>query len=137
TGEAGMFWIQPSQFNSAPPRGNLSYNNLVLKVQGTNLNQEQVSKGFSQTLDEFDMYLGWLRKDAQTLEETLRRTAKDTIAARRERLLKDRNLVANLPFKIRARSDSPKTYVAPVTRKSVIHRPSTSAPFKPEPEMDG
>ncbi|WP_426440090.1 hypothetical protein [Bradyrhizobium genosp. P] len=136
TGDPGMFWVQPSQFNSAPPRGNLSNNRLVLKVQGTNLNQEQVSKGLMQTLDEFAMYLGWLRKDAQTLDETLRRNAKDAIAARRERLLKDRNLVANLPFKIRARSDSPKTYVAPVTRKNVIQRTPISAPFRPEPAMD-
>jgi transcriptional regulator GlxA family with amidase domain len=85
-----MFWVQPSQFNSAPPRGNISSNNIILKVQGTNLNQEQVSKGLMQTLDEFEMYLSWLRKDAETLEETLRRNTKAAITARQlERLFKD------------------------------------------------
>jgi hypothetical protein len=138
TGAGRMFRVIPSKFNSAPPRGEIQNDTMVLKIQGTNLTQDQVTREFNRTLDEFEMYLGWLRKDAENHENTLRRIAKDAIDARRDRLLKDRSLVANLPFKIRARADSPKTYVAPVQRKSVIQRPppSTSTPFKPEPIME-
>lgn len=136
SGDAGMFWVTPSQMNYAPPRGNLNYNTMVLQVKGTNLDHAQVTKNFMSTLDEFDMWLGWLRTNANELETNLKRTAKSKVEARKQRLLADRNMVANLPFKIKARENAPKTYVAPVTRKNVIQRPSTSAPFKPEPAMD-
>jgi hypothetical protein len=136
SGDAGMFWVTPSQMNYAPPRGNLNNNTMELQVEGTNLDHAQVTKGFMSTLDEFDMWLGWLRTNAQELEVNLKRIAKAAVETRKQRILADRNLVANLPFKIKARSDAPKTYVAPVTRKNVIKRPATSVPFKPEPAMD-
>src|ERR1700704_6258831 len=35
TGDAGMFWVRPNTFDSAPPRGNLNGNTMVLRVRGT------------------------------------------------------------------------------------------------------
>lgn len=138
SGDVGLFSVTPSQFNYSPPSANIENNTLVLTVRGTNLDHNQVTKTFTSTLDEFDMWLGWLRTNAQELEVNLRRNAKSLVEARRERLLADRSLVANLPFKIRARTGAPKTYVAPVARKQVVQRtlPSSAAPFKPEPILE-
>ena len=59
------------------------------------------------------------------------------IEERKSKLLADRNMVAGLSFPLRARHDAPKTYVAPVARKKiVVARPTTSAPFVPEPVLD-
>ncbi len=136
SGDAGMFWVTPSQLNSGPPRGNLNNNTMVLRVKGTNLDHAQVTKTFNSTLDDFDMWLGWLRTNAQELEVNLKRNAKTSVEARRERLLADRNLVANLPFKIKTRVDSKQTYVAPVHRKPIqVQRPKTPEAFKPEPTL--
>ena len=82
------------------------------------------------------MYLGWQRTNAQELEVNLKRNAKAAVDSRRERLLADRNLVANLPFKIRARPDNKQTYVAPIHRKPIqVQRPRTTEAFKPEPTL--
>jgi hypothetical protein len=136
SGDAGMFWVTPSQLNSGPPRGNLNNNTMVLRVKGTNLDHAQVTKTFNSTLDDFDMWLGWLRTNAQELEVNLKRNAMTSVEARRERLLADRNLVANLPFKIKTRVDSKQTYVAPVHRKPIqVQRPKTPEAFKPEPTL--
>jgi hypothetical protein len=138
TGDVGLFSVTPSQFNYSPPSADIGNNILVLTVKGTNLDHAQVAKTFTATLDEFDMWLGWLRTNAQELEVNLKRNAKSSVEARRERLLADRHLIANLPFKIRARTDAPKTYVAPVTRKTVVQRPApqTAAAFEPEPVLE-
>src|ERR1700704_3331585 len=64
TGDAGMFWVRPNTFDSAPPRGNLNGNTMVLRVRGTDLNKEAVSKAFNSTLDDFARYLAWQRASA-------------------------------------------------------------------------
>ena len=56
---------------------------------------------------------------------------------RKARLLADKSMVASLPFKIKARADAPRTYVASVKRKPIaVQNSKTSAPFKPEPVLD-
>ena len=136
TGDASMFWVRPTQFNSAPPRGNLQNNTIVLTMKGMNLEQTQVTNTFQKTLDEFDLYFGWQRENAKQLEQTLRQSSIAAINARRSRLLADRNLVANLPFKIKARNDVAPTYTAPVQRKKIAtQQVQTSPAFKPEPVL--
>src|SRR5205807_4446364 len=61
--------------------------------------------------------------------------ARQTVEHRKARLLADRNMVANLPFKIKARSGS-QTYVAPLKRTPIqVHRTAAIGPFKPEPTL--
>jgi hypothetical protein len=138
TGDAGMFWVRPNTFDSGPPRGNLNNNTMVLQVRGNQLNQETVLKTFNATMDDFERYLSWQRPTADQFNSDLKQRVRNAVEARKARLLADRSLVANLPFKIRSRPDAPKTYVAPVTRKNVIQppTPSNAAPFKPEPALD-
>jgi hypothetical protein len=42
TGDAGMFWVQPTSYDSAPPSGNLNGQEMILKMRGTNLSGEAV-----------------------------------------------------------------------------------------------
>jgi hypothetical protein len=136
-GDPGMFWIQPTSYDSAPPSGNLNGQEMILKMRGNNLSSETVEKHFNSVLDDFERYLNWQRPNAENFVTELQQRARAEIEHRKTRLLADRNLVANLPFKIKGRADAPKTYVAPLTRKNVIQRPpAVTAPFKPEPAMD-
>jgi len=137
TGDVGMFWVQPTTFDYAPPSGNLNGQELVLKMRGSNLSSEAVEKQFNSVLDDFDRYLNWQRPNADNFVSELKQRARGEIESRKARLLADCNMVANLPFKIKARAGAPKTYVAPVTRKNVIQRQTpTTTTFKPEPAMD-
>jgi hypothetical protein len=135
TGDPGMFWIQPTSYDSAPPSGNLNGQELTLKMRGTNLSSEAVEKHFNSILDNFERYFNWQRPNADQFLTELTQRAHQTIEHRKTRLLADRNMVANLPFKIKARSGS-QTYVAPLKRTPIqIQRTAASGPFKPEPAL--
>src|ERR1700730_17828351 len=103
TGDAGMFWVQPSTYDSGPPRGMLNGQELILRMRGTNLEPTAVEKHFNSTLDDFERYLNWQRTSADQFLTELTQRARQTIEARKARLLADRNMVASLPFKIKAR----------------------------------
>jgi hypothetical protein len=135
TGDAGMFWVQPTSYDSAPPSGNLNGQEMVLKMRGTNLNSDAVAKHFNSVLDDFERYLNWQRPNADNFLTELKDRARAEIESRKARLLADRNMVASLPFKIRARGGA-QTYVAPLKRTPIrVQRTATSGPFKPEPTL--
>jgi hypothetical protein len=105
---------------------------MVLKMRGTNLSSQAVEKYFNSVLDDFERYLNWQRPNADNFVSELKERARLTIENRKARLLADRNMVASLPFKIKARG-SAQTYVAPLNRTPIqVQRTATSDPFKPE-----
>ena len=59
------------------------------------------------------------------------------IAARKTKLLEDRNLVASLGFPMKQREDAGRTYVSPQVRKKIVlvQPPASTAPFAPEPAL--
>jgi hypothetical protein len=137
TGDGDMFWVRPTTFDSAPPRGSLDGNEMVLRISGVTLNKDTVTKQFNDILDDFERYLGWQRTSAEELAKDLKLRVRRAVEARRERLLADRNLAADLPFPIRARAGAPQTYAAPIVRKPIRTQPVSvqAGSYKPEPAL--
>ena len=103
------------------------------------LKPEEVNKALNGVLDTIERYLTWQRTTAEPFNERIKLRLREAIEARKAKVLKDRNSVANLGFKLKGRADAPKTYVAPVVRKKIvptIPKAATQAPFKPEPMLD-
>ena len=136
-GEAEVFHIRPSSYTLSPPTADISANNLIIKINGTDLNAEQVRHQVDRTLNEINSYLQSLRNDFNELNNSLRSVAMQAIDKRREKLLKDQNLVAGLGFQLKSRDDEIRTYAAPNVRKKIKPEPpkATTAPYKPEPEL--
>lgn len=69
------------------------------------------------------------------MDTKIRQIAKEAINVRKQKLLANQSLVANLGFPLKQRSDSPQTYVAPDVRRTIRPVPPTAstAPYKPEP----
>jgi len=83
-------------------------------------------------LDVIERYLTWQRATAEPFNERIKGCLREAIEARKAKVLKDRNSVANLGFKLKGRADAPKTYVAPVVRKKIvptIPKPRRTFPF--------
>lgn len=137
-GEAEVFNIQPSTYTMSPPIADVSGDNLIIQISGTDLTSEQVRSQVDRTINEIKMYLENLRKDVKDLNDSLLATARETINRRRAKLLKDQSLVAGLGFPLRDRKDAPRTYVAPEVVRTIQSRPpaATTAPFVPEPELE-
>jgi hypothetical protein len=135
-GDGGMFYMNPNRYGGVP-RGNLNYNNLVLTMQGDNLQSDHVNEQFDGRLKEIEEYLSHQRSMAETHRQQLPPRLRPEIEARKQKLLEARKMVAGLAFPIRARQNTPNTYVAPVVRKKVIATLTpTTAPFKPEPVLE-
>lgn len=133
-GEAEAFKIQPTSFTLNPPVAEIRGATLVLEIQGTNLQAEQVRKSIDQTLSEIKKHLDTLRRDAVGLNNQLPQLARAEIERRRAKLLENQNLVASLGFPLKERSDAPRTFVTPEVRRKITPTlPNASTtPYKPE-----
>jgi hypothetical protein len=138
TGDHQMFFVRPNTFDSGPPRAIVQEHNIILKVTGRDLKSEQVKSGLNSTLADIEKYLGWQKPTVDQINTRLADSARQTIEARKAKLLADRNLVAGLGFPMKVRPDAPRTYAAPQVRRkiAVSPPPASQAPFKPEPVLD-
>ena len=137
SGESEGFKIQPTTHMSAPPRGEIRGSTLIIKIQGTDLKPQQVRGSIDRTIGEIKTYLDWLRGNARGFNEQIRHLASERINRRRQKLLADQNLVANLGFPLKERADAPQTFTAPNVRRRITPTmpPASKAPYEPEPVL--
>jgi hypothetical protein len=110
---------------------------LTISLAGRELQPAQVRLALDEQLKLIEEYLGWLRADANEFNALIPKRARERIEWRRAKLLADQNLVSNLGFNLKKRSDASPTYVAPIVKKKIVPRlpASSAAPFKPEPTL--
>ncbi|MHC6151101.1 hypothetical protein ACVSQB_04805 [Bradyrhizobium elkanii] len=137
SGDASFFRIQPTTFNSMPPRGQVGQDAVVIRYSAVELNADQARTTLNAAIDDIEKHLVWLRQSAEPFNERLKTVVRAAIEARKAKVLRDRNSVAAIGFNLKPRTDAPKTYVAPVKRKQIAVQTSKAvAPFKPEPKLD-
>ncbi|MBI4939045.1 MAG: hypothetical protein HY846_12680 [Nitrosomonadales bacterium] len=136
-GNSEAFKIRPTSYTMNFPKAEIKNNNLVIKIEGTDLSADQVRNEVNRTISDIEGYLVTLRSNAQGLNTQIRSLAHAAIEQRRGKLLKDRNLLGDLGFKIKAREGEARTYTAPeVRRKLTPSLPAASTtPYKPEPTL--
>ena len=139
TGNKTGFDIQPTTHNFNNPRAYVGSNSLKFSITGTNLTTDKVRQEVDSRVSSINQHLEWLTKDAQGYNAGLSALATQTIERRKEKLLKDKSLVAGLGFKMKERPGASETFAAPSIRRKI--RPATPkpqasrAPFKPEPTL--
>lgn len=133
------FDIQPSTRNFNNPRARIRNGVIEFSVTGTDISAERVKDEIERVLDSINTHLGWLTTDAETYNAGLDNLAMQTIERRKEKLLKDKSLVAGLGFKMKERPGAKETFVAPNVRRKI--RPYTPKPsatrdaYCPEPVL--
>lgn len=137
SGDPQAFRIQPTSSTTSRPRAAVGGDALLIKVRGTDLKPQQVRSAINRTLGEIKRYLEWLRDNARSFNEQIGRLAGDRIAWRRQKLLADRNLVADLGFPLKQRSDASPTFAPPQIRRRLAptRPPASTAPYRPEPAL--
>lgn len=139
TGNKVGFDIQPSTRNFNNPRAYVGEGILKFSIVGTNLAPERVKQEIDGRIASINQYLAWLRNDAKDYNSSLEALATQVIEGRKEKLLKDRSLVAGLGFKMKVRPGTAQTFAAPSVRREI--RPTTPKPaasrmpYKPEPTL--
>lgn len=137
TGNKVAFDIQPSTRNFNNPKARVREGIIEFSVSGTDLSAERVKQEIERVLDSINTHLGWLANDAKGYNAGLEDLATQTIERRKEKLLKDKSLVAGLGFKIKERPGAKETFAAPKVQRNMRARtpkPTASrAAYNPEP----
>lgn len=136
TGNKVGFDIQPSTQNYNNPRAQVLEGLLKFSITGTNLTPERVKQEIEARIASINQHLAWLANDARDYNSSLEALAAQTIEGRKEKLLKDRSLVAGLGFKMKVRPGAAETFAAPTVQRKIrpmSQKPLASRePFKPE-----
>ena len=139
SGDKVGFDIQPSTRNFNNPQAYVGEGVIAFSITGTDLTAEQVKTEIGRRIASINEHLGWLANDASGYNDGLLALATQAIERRKEKLLKDKSLVAGLGFKMKARPGQSETFAAPNVRRKI--RPATPKPtasrqaFKPEPTL--
>ena len=138
TGDRDLFKLQPSHFSFNPPRADVGDNEIMMIYERTTNEAEQIKSMFKSELARLKNYLKWVEQDVTSFNSSIRETASQGIKVRREKILKDRDLVENIGFPIRRRDDIPTTYIAQQVKRVINPKlpPASTAPYKPEPTLE-
>lgn len=137
-GDGTLFEAQPSCFGPGPPVGSVERNEIVLGEHTTDHDAQRVKASIDHEIGSIRKYLEWLGNDVSGYNGSLLTKARRMIEARRNRILKDRGLVASLGYPVRQRPDAPKTFAVPVIRKKIVPvmPPAGKTPFVSEPALE-
>jgi hypothetical protein len=137
SGAAELFKVRLTRFAFSRPCGEIKGGCLILRVSGVTLDANAVRTQLDQTLAEIESYLSDLRKNVEIYNQTLKPQARQQLEARREKLLRDQNLVAALGFPLGERERMPRTYAPPEVKRRIKPSlpPQSTQPFTPEPAL--
>lgn len=137
-GEGQFFKIQPTTFSMSPPRGEVKGQSLFLRIQGDNLDGTQVRQHLDKGIAEIQQNLDRQRGAAVAFNAGIAGYAEGLVADRKRKLLKDRDLVANIGFAMKPRAGAGATYTSTEVRRKIapVQQPTAStAPYAPEPAL--
>ena len=139
SGDAEMFYVQPSTCTSSPPRADVKRESAVLTIQvaGVDLDKDQVNGHIDKTIILIKEYLAWQRNDVLAFDTELRSTIESRIEDRRKKLMHNHDLLSSLGYRLRERKDATKTFPAPEVRRRVTPVTPTAGiePLAPEPTL--
>jgi hypothetical protein len=137
SGDAELFKVRPNTFTYNPPCGEVRDQTLILRVSGIQLDAKVVRGQIDAELAQIEGWLSTLRSNVEPYNTAIRENARQQLEARRTKLLADQNLVSELGFPLRTRTDTSRTYAPPEVRRKI--KPSlpvqSTQPFKPEPAL--
>ena len=136
-GDRGLFKCRPSTSRLSSTRADIRVNELVFVYEGTTHDARNIGKQFEQDLNNLKVNLGWSASDVDRFNSTIHQNVNDQIGQRRDKLLQDRKIVANLGFPLRRRSGVPSTYAAPEVKRCILPKlpPVSSDPSEPDPNV--
>lgn len=136
-GDAELFKHRPSTYYADPPTGVINNQELLITVEVIDKPAEYVKTELDKQRSVISEYLGWVEKEVKVYNQKLAQNINSQITTRRDKQLKDSNLVASLGYPLKETSGVPKTYTVPVERKKIIPQPVASTEsFVPEPTLD-
>lgn len=137
-GDSGLFYLRPSTYSCVFPHGIISKNDLLLTYEGADLTDIEIKSNLDRDVRLVKEYIEWINGDIWPFNENLKNYLQQLFTNRKNKLLKDLNLVSSLGIPLRKNTEYVKTYVVPTNKKSVkVEKPVVNEKaFVPEPSID-
>ena len=137
TGDAGLLKLRTATSTTTLPRADVRDSELVMVFEEPPATISRIEKQFDSDVALLKDYLAWSAEDIAPFNASLCKKVSESIKARRDKLLKDRELAEQTGFALRRRDDTPTTYIAPQVRRTVTPQlpPLSALPHRPEPSL--
>jgi len=138
SGDPEFFKYTPNPYDYGSPHGEVIGQEVHLIYQQTERDADALRREISRRISDIQKYLGWVKSNIDGFNKEFEPFIREVIRRRKQKKLKDLDLVAKLGIPVKRRDDLPKTYVIPeVKRKPKIVRPTSAGkPFAPEPALE-
>ena len=136
-GNGDLFEFKASTYNLNPPRGRVSGSSVLISFRGVEMNADRTREEIDATVGKIEQHLEWIRNDCAGWNARVSSVAEQCVRDRKERLLKQANMVSALGLPMKRRADSAVVSAVPVTRRKrpVVLPPAPREAFKPEPAL--
>jgi len=138
-GDGSWFGVQPQNFtySSGGSLAKIVGNEIQITYEGTDLDANREKRRFDEELRLIKQNYANLSQAVDSRNAELEREISAQIIQRKDKLLKDAQMVSSIGFPIKRRNGEPSTYAVPVQkRKPEIRRPPVpSSRFQPEPVL--
>jgi hypothetical protein len=106
-GEDDLFNCQPSTYTLNPPHGQTQGKNLILTYARVDHDAAAVRAEFQRDLGRIKSYLECIARDLEPYNASVRDMAKTRLENRRQKLMKDQAMAADLGYPQRRRAPGP------------------------------
>lgn len=137
-GEEDLFRFRASIRSFNTPIGEINKNNLLLTYEGSNMKETELKQELERDLNSIKQHIFYANTDIEPFNKGLRNLIASIFSSRKNKLLKDMNLVSSLGIPLKKNMEIANTYVVP-TNKKIINASKPvikESKFKPEPALD-
>jgi len=136
-GDEVLFYYRPSTFTTILPKGEIRDSEIYLSYTTVNHNNEIIKNSYKGDLANIQKHLEWVKNDVEQYNQSLNEYIKNIFIKRKQKLLKDRDLVSSLNIPIKKRENNSSTYSIPLQPKEIrVKFPQVKAEkFEPEPTL--
>lgn len=140
TGDQQLLKVRASTFSMSAPFINVEQGCITFRMINFNLDAERIKQESENTIRSIENQNGYLTRDIESFNSSLRQHAERIFDARKEQLLKKNNLIASLGFPIKESGNKSGTFSVPAKRtKAIASKPQpkvTDKGYQPEPTLD-
>ena len=103
-GDGGMFGFKASTYSLNPPRGHVSGSEILITLQGRDLDKERVHEEINGTIGRLEQHLEWLKEDCDNWNSRIRTMAGQLVQNRKQRLIEHEQRVSSIGLPRKKRS---------------------------------
>ena len=116
-GDGDLFEFRASTYSSNPPRGRVSASSVLISFRAVETNADRTREEIDATVERIEQHLVWIRNDCAGWNARVSSIAEQCVRDRKERLLKQANMVSALGLPMKRRAESAVVSAVPVTRE--------------------